>query len=291
MHDFSHLAPISKLFDRIAAGETVLATASAPPCSGKSTLAVEGLGRVLRARPRIRVVYCTYDHARARADVAKLGAFRPTAMPDDEAFDPRDHAEVQAVGAGGACIATAADLLVVNDPIRDAGHATAVDLDRLWDWMRASLFLRARPGGSILVMGSRWAKRDPIGRLRAGEGPGDFEHVNIPALSPDGASFWPAGWPAPTLEKKRRAVGPAGWAALYQGEPIEDAVPPPPDAVMRWLSAHYEATRTKLDGAATDGARVAAQTELEIVRKLLRVREVEVADGAPTTKLMPVAAS
>lgn len=218
-HDFAHLAPISVLFDRVAAGETVLATASAPPESALAALVKEGLGRVLRARPGIRVGYCSYDRTRAMADLRGCGF-------DIEKLGALEPGQVRCFGVGAALAGSHFDVIVVNEPIQDARYATQTFLERLRGWL-PTLLCRAQPHGSVLALGSRWCKRDALGQLVAEH---DFARVNIPALSPEGASYWPTRHPVAALEKTRQDIGPVLWAALYQGEPIEDTNPPRPEA-------------------------------------------------------------
>ncbi|BBY84703.1 terminase large subunit domain-containing protein [Mycolicibacterium tokaiense] len=166
-----------------------------------------------------------------------------------------DHAEVvgielaqdkQAVGrwrvaghrggmlAGGVLSSTTgfgATVLVVDDPIRGAADA---DSDayrrRLAAGFNADLMTRLMPGGSAIVVTTRWHREDIAGRLL--DAPGSrWRCVNIPAISTAGvpdaltrdrtgvAMTSAVGRTAAQFREIEAEVGSRAWAAMYLGAP------------------------------------------------------------------------
>jgi predicted phage terminase large subunit-like protein len=89
------------------------------------------------------------------------------------------------------------------------------------------------PGGRIIMIGTRWGKKDPIGRALtwAAENPdsAQWNEVRFPAVmkvSRGGAeqeiSLWPEQWPVEQLQAKRAGMQPQFWAAQYMQEPTSE---------------------------------------------------------------------
>ena len=130
-----------------------------------------------------------------------------------------------ATGVNGPVVGRRADLLLIDDPIRNQAEADSAGArERLWDWFRSDLVSRLKPGGSIVLVMTRWHPDDLAGRLAA---TGDWRTLVLPAVAeaddplgrPPGAPLWPEWEDAAALEERRRAVGERAWAALYQQRP------------------------------------------------------------------------
>jgi hypothetical protein len=94
---------------------------------------------------------------------------------------------------------------------------------------RSTLMTRLHPGGSVVVVGTRWHEADLIGTLLAEE-PDCWRHINIPAIAeagipdalgraPGGAMTSALGRTAEQFDDLRRSVGSRSWYALFQGVP------------------------------------------------------------------------
>jgi predicted phage terminase large subunit-like protein len=139
-----------------------------------------------------------------------------------------------AVGVGGAPIGRGADLILVDDPIKNFEAAMSQQQrDRVKDWFAGTLRSRLEPGGAIIVICSRWHEDDLSGWLLE-EYPGEWTELRIPALCDDpdsdplgrnaGDPLWPEkGWTRDELERTRREVtsrfGEVVWNAQYQQRP------------------------------------------------------------------------
>lgn len=130
----------------------------------------------------------------------------------------------QAIGAGGSPAGKGADILLVDDAVKNAAAAeSAVERDSLWEWFITDMMTRVQPGGSVVVIGTRWHWDDLIGRIiQNDKDTHRWEILHFPAILPSGESLDPGRWPIPALEDKKRDVGSRVWEALFQGNPTED---------------------------------------------------------------------
>jgi predicted phage terminase large subunit-like protein len=141
--------------------------------------------------------------------------------------------EYFSAGVGGAIAGRRADLVVIDDPVRSREDADSELIrDKTWDWYKSDLYTRLKPGGRIVLIQTRWHEDDLAGRLlaEAATGGDKWEVINLPALAEAndplgravGAPLWPEWENAEELARKRRAVGPRDWSALYQQRPAPD---------------------------------------------------------------------
>ncbi len=140
-------------------------------------------------------------------------------------------------GVDGPMTGRGFDLLVVDDPIKNWQEAnSAVMREHLWEWWRSTARTRLEPGGSIIVVATRWHEDDLLGRLLAAD-PHDpdthgdrWEHIRLPALAEpmdplgraEGDPLWPARYDTGALADIRTAVGGQDWAGLYQQRPTQE---------------------------------------------------------------------
>ena len=128
-------------------------------------------------------------------------------------------------GFGGPLTGRGADLLLIDDPIKNRADANSqIQRDHLWDWWTSTARTRLEPNGSIIVIMTRWHDDDIIGRLVNEEE--DWEYIRLPAIAekPDGFreegdALWPDRYSLSELAKVRQAVGPDDWACLFQQRP------------------------------------------------------------------------
>jgi len=156
--------------------------------------------------------------------------------PDSQAAGrwETDHGgEYFAAGVGGAIAGRRADLVVIDDPIRSREDADSETVrDKIWDWYKSDLYTRLKPGGRIVLIQTRWHEDDLAGRLLADMAAGGdhWDVISLPALAEQddplgraiGQPLWPEWEDEANLERKRRAVGPRDWSALYQQRPAPE---------------------------------------------------------------------
>ena len=135
-----------------------------------------------------------------------------------------------AIGVGGAVTGKGADILIIDDPHSEQ-EATLAETnpeiyDKTYEWYTSGPRQRLQPGGSIVVVMTRWAKRDLTGQIiknsvqRSGE---DWELIEFPAILPSGNPLWPEFWPVEELEVLKNELPNSKWMAQYQQNPTSEA--------------------------------------------------------------------
>lgn len=171
----------------------------------------------------------TADDSRAR----NRWDLRQTWSPDDpELFDWLTSAEggMFTTGVGGPLTGKGADLLIVDDPVKNQKDADSKTLrDDIWEWWQSTAYTRLEPGAIAIVMHTRWHEDDLAGRLirEAKQGGEEWHVVRLPALAEKGDPLgrnpgdplWPERYSKPDLERIKIAVGTKVWGALYQQRP------------------------------------------------------------------------
>lgn len=134
-------------------------------------------------------------------------------------------------GVGGGITGQGADILIIDDPIKDRAQAGSKTIrDSIWDWYTSTAYTRLSPGGGVIVMATRWHTDDLIGRLIQRMGEGDtFRIVNYPAIAEHdelhrkaGEALHPERYPLSTLQQIKKTIGSRDWEALYQQHPVPD---------------------------------------------------------------------
>ena len=136
-------------------------------------------------------------------------------------------------GRGGALTGRPADLLILDDLIKNAEEAQSPTiLDGIWDWYCTVAYSRLGPRAPVVGIGTRWGPRDLFGRWEAEAkvGGDKFRKLLFRAIAGEGdilgrepgEALWPARVP---LERLRRIakIRPRWFKACWQGEPEETA--------------------------------------------------------------------
>lgn len=126
---------------------------------------------------------------------------------------------VLATGIGGALTSFGANLVIVDDPIKNREEAESpTQRQSVWDWFTSTAMTRVTPKGSVIVVHTRWHPDDLIGRLAK---KGGWTVINLPAEdTTTGQWLWPeGGWTKEVLSARRTEIGEYDWWALFQGEP------------------------------------------------------------------------
>jgi len=130
-----------------------------------------------------------------------------------------------------------------------------------------------QPGGAIIVVMTRWHKRDLTGQIvkssvqRAGTD--EWELIEFPAIMPSGKSLWPQFWPLEELESLRNELPAPKWNAQYQQNPTseegalvkrewwkewEQDTPPPCEFIIQsWDTAFLKTQRSDYSACTTWG--------------------------------------
>jgi predicted phage terminase large subunit-like protein len=138
--------------------------------------------------------------------------------------------EYFAIGVGGAVTGKGADLLIIDDPHSEQEAALAEVnpeiYDKTYEWYTSGPRQRLQPGGAIVIVMTRWSKKDLTGQVlksaiqRSGE---DWEVIEFPALFESGEPLWPQFWSKKELEALKNELPNSKWMAQYQQNPTSES--------------------------------------------------------------------
>ena len=133
--------------------------------------------------------------------------------------------EYYAAGVGASITGRGADLLIIDDPHTEQDSMSDLAMERAYDWYTSGPRQRLQPGGSILLVMTRWAEDDLTGRLlKAQKEPkaDSWQTISFPAILPDGKPVWSEYWELSELEKIKASLPVRNWSAQYMQEPTSE---------------------------------------------------------------------
>ena len=181
-----------------------------------------------------------------------------------------------AIGVGGAVTGKGADLLIIDDPHSEQEAVIAETspevYDKVYEWYTSGPRQRLQPGGSIVIVMTRWSKRDLTGQVikaSAQYGGDDWEVIEFPAIMPSGDPLWPEFWKKEELTALQTQLPVAKWQAQYQQAPTseegallkrewwnvwESDNPPPCEFIIQsWDTAFLKTSRADYSACTTWG--------------------------------------
>ena len=122
-------------------------------------------------------------------------------------------------GIGAGLTGSGADLIIIDDPIKDMEEATSeIIRDKVYDWYTSVALTRLSPKGKVLIVMTRWSHDDIVGRV-LNDNPDDWDVLRMPAIDGQGRALWPERFNAEVLADRKRMLGSRVFEALYQGNP------------------------------------------------------------------------
>jgi len=186
-------------------------------CSNTAELAV-GFGRKVRNLVGSEQYARIFPNVNLRSDSKAAGRWSTNA-----------NGEYFAIGVGGTVTGKGADLLIIDDPHSEQEAAIAATnpevYDKVYEWYSSGPRQRLQPGGAIIVIMTRWSKKDLTGRIlkSAIEKDGDeWETIDFPAILPSGKALWPQFWDIKELEVLKEELPVSKWNAQYQQQPTSE---------------------------------------------------------------------
>ena len=239
-----HHALMAKKFEEIASGKTKRLIINMPPPHTKSEFASFLLPAwYLGKYPNKKIIQCSNT-----AELAVGFGRKVRNLVDSEAYakifpnvalrsdskaagrwSTNGNGEYFAIGVGGTVTGKGADLLIIDDPHSEQEAALASSdpavFDKVFEWYTSGPRQRLQPGGSIVVVMTRWAKRDLTGKIcqsiidRDGE---VWDMISLPAILPNGNPLWPEFWSLNELAALREELPLPKWQAQYQQDPTSE---------------------------------------------------------------------
>jgi predicted phage terminase large subunit-like protein len=185
--------------------------------SNTSELAV-GFGRKVRNLVDSEVYSDIFPNVSLRADSKAAGRWATNA-----------NGEYFAIGVGGTVTGKGADLLIIDDPHSEQeaklAQSNSEVFDQVYEWYTSGPRQRLQPGGAIVVVMTRWSKKDLTGRIlqsmvdKDGE---TWDVIEFPAILPSGNPLWPEFWSLEELMALKLELPASKWNAQYQQTPTAE---------------------------------------------------------------------
>lgn len=224
-----HQTAICQALERVVIGKTKRLIINIPPRSGKTEIAVINfMAWCMGNFPGSEFIHASYSKRLATANAYAVRAimlhevyreiFDHTALAGDskakDEFRTEHGGIVYATGAEGTITGYGAGgmgerfkgAIVIDDPHK-AGEANSATMrQNVLDWFATTMESRKNnPNTPIIVIMQRLHENDLSGWLLGGGNGEEWEHLNIPAINDDGASFWPQQFPLEMLERLKAA--------------------------------------------------------------------------------------
>lgn len=239
-----HHKRMARAFERVASGECKRLIINMPPRHTKSEFASYLLPAWFLGRfPNKKIIQTSHTAELAVGFGRKVrnlvdsepykDVFPGTSLQADSKAAGRWNTnmggEYFAIGVGGAVTGKGADLLIIDDPHSEQ-EATLAETnsevyDKTYEWYTSGPRQRLQPGGSIVIVMTRWSKKDLTGQIiknsvqRSGE---EWEVIEFPAILPSGNPLWPEFWPVEELEVLKKELPTSKWMAQYQQNPTSE---------------------------------------------------------------------
>lgn len=236
---------IAEKLEAVERGEIKRLIIEVPPRHGKTQLATMNFPAwYLGRHPDKEIIVSAYSEGLAQdfgsktRDIVSSDEFRaifPTIglKADTQSkvkWATAEGGSYTSVGIGGALTGRGADLLIIDDPIKNREEAESeVIRKKIWDWYTSTARTRLEKGAAVIVIMTRWHLFDLVGLLIEAEGTGGekWHRVTYPAISTHqeayrapGEALWPEKYDVQALNAIRNTVGERDWLALFQQTPV-----------------------------------------------------------------------
>jgi len=241
-----HLQLLAKKLEAVERGEIKRLMIFMPPRHGKSLLCSQMFPAWFIGRnPRKQIITSTYGHSLASRfgrevrntvqDRRYQVIFPGVSLSEDskakDNFITNENGVYIATGIGGASTGYGADLLLIDDPVKDQQDADSeVIQQNNWDWYLSVAYTRLMPNGAIVVIQTRWHEADLSGMILTAEKE-KWEVISFPLIAEEdefkrkkGDVLWPERfsleWALEQKETYAKANKIEVFHCLYQQNPF-----------------------------------------------------------------------
>jgi predicted phage terminase large subunit-like protein len=238
-----HHVKMAKAFDDIANGKLKRLIINMPPRHTKSEFASHLFPAYLLGKnPKLKIIEATHtsdlavNFGRKVRDLIDGEEYHELFPETELKADSRSAGkwltnkggEYYAAGIGGALAGRGADLFIIDDPHSEQDAMSDKAMDDAYEWFMAGPRQRLQPGGAIVIVMTRWSKKDLTGRLikkmAQDKGADQWQVIEFPAILPSGNPLWKEFWKLPELESIKASVSPSKWAAQYMQRPTGEGI-------------------------------------------------------------------
>ena len=238
-----HHSIIAEKLELIAQGKLKRLIVNMPPRHSKSEFASYLMPSWFLGRnPKLKIIQATMNTELAVrfgrkvrdliADPIYSEIFPNTDLKQDSQaagrWETSAGGEYFAAGVGAAMTGRGADLLIIDDPHSEQDALSTSAYDNAYEWYTSGPRQRLQPGGTIIIVQTRWSKKDLTGRLLGAQArdimADQWDIVEFPAILPSGEPLWHEFWKKEELLKVKASLSPGKWNAQWQQDPTSDDI-------------------------------------------------------------------
>ena len=236
----SHHKIIADKFNKIAEGKIKRMIINMPPRHTKSEFASNMLPAwMIGRKPDLKIIQTTHTtelavrfgrKAKTLIDSPEYQEIFKTRLREDSQaagkWETEQGGEYYAAGVGSAITGRGADLLIIDDPHSEQDALNADALEKAYEWYTSGPRQRLQPGGTIVVVMTRWSLKDLTGALIKAQKEvksDQWEVIEFPAIMPSGEPVWPEYWKLDELEKVQASLSIPKWNAQWMQNPTSEA--------------------------------------------------------------------
>jgi predicted phage terminase large subunit-like protein len=191
--DWKHQLHLYNRLDKVTSGETKRLMIFLPPRHSKSeTVTVRYTAWRMITNPKMNVILGSYNQRLANRFSRKIRslvggeiALSKERKAADE-WETREGGSLCAVGVGAGVTGFGADLIVIDDPVKNRSEAESKAYrENTWDWFNDDIYTRLEPNAAIILIQTRWHEDDLAGRLLSDmkNGGESWKVVSLPAIA------------------------------------------------------------------------------------------------------------
>ena len=235
----AHHKKVAKKFEQLATTPGSRIIINMPPRHTKSEFASYLLPAwLIGKKPDLKIIQTTHTaelavrFGRKVRNLMELEVYRDV-FPDVELrsdskaagrWETGEGGEYYAAGVGGAITGRGADLLIIDDPHSEQDALSETALESAYEWYTSGPRQRLQPGGSIVIVMTRWSLKDLTGKLikaQAADPLSDkWDIIEFPAILPSDNVLWPQFWKKDELLKVKASLSLSKWNAQWQQNPV-----------------------------------------------------------------------
>lgn len=251
--DAKHHRALAKVLEKVEKGHIPRLIVTLPPRHGKTELISRRFIPWLLGRgPYRNIIFATYNEPFSQdigsdcRNIMQSPGFKQVFPKFRFRMGGLSREKLQAaeggmaafVGRGGSITGRGADILIIDDPIKDSEEAQSPALrTKLWEWFTQVAMTRLMTKfACVVVVHTRWHEDDLIGRITDPSNPcyseeeaAKWKIINLPAIAKEndplgrapGEALWPERFDLEFLNAAKR-LDSKGFSALYQQQPTPE---------------------------------------------------------------------
>src|SRR5210317_2376724 len=235
----NHHKIVAEKFNQIAEGKLKRVIINMAPRHTKSEFASYLLPAWMVGRnPKLKIIQSTNTtelsvrfgrKAKALIDSPEYQTVFKTRLREDSQaagkWETQGGGEYYAAGVGSAITGRGADLLIIDDPHSEQDAMNKEAMERAYEWYTSGPRQRLQPGGSIVLVMTRWNMKDLTGKLLSAQSKlkaDQWDVVEFPAILPSNKPIWPQYWKIDELEGVKASLSIGKWNAQWMQNPTAE---------------------------------------------------------------------